>query len=312
MVNKKAIIFGALGQDGSYMAELLHSKGYEVCGVVRPSTSPQRIDWLKSLVPLKFYRIDILDKQQINNLIQYVKPDEIYNFAGVSSVFNPWENLDHIYDTNVRVPQYILESILQTDKSIKFFQASSCLIFGRDEYEYQNESTCHSPIHPYGITKLHADNLVNEFRKVFGLNCRSGIFFNHESPRRGADFFTKKITTQVKEIKEGKRDKIKVGDLSSFRDFGYAPDFMEAAYLMMQSEPKDYIVGTGQLISMEGFVKLCFDSINLNYKDYIEVDNMLIRRNDTKILSADISKIKLDLGWIPKHDINDIIKIMMQ
>lgn len=308
----KALILGCLGQDGSYMTELLASKGYEVYGIIKPGTQAHRIEWLKSLAPIKTYSIDILEKEELYNLIQFVRPDEIYNFAGVSNVFDPWENLDFIYELNARVPQYIMECILKIDKGIKFFQASSCLVFGKDESGSQSEATPRNPIHPYGITKLYADNLVKEFRETFGLNCRSGIFFNHESPRRGLDFFTKKITTQVKEIKAGTRERIKVGDLSAVRDYGYAPDFMEAAHLTMQSDPTDYVIGTGQTISMMEFLTNCIFFAGLEPYGFIDIDKSLYRKSDTSLLVADTAKIHHLLGWRPKHNIDDIIKIMMQ
>lgn len=306
----RALITGILGQDGSYMAELLHSKGYEVYGIVKVNSNYTKMSLLPNGTEISGF--DILDKGRLQKEIEEIKPNEIYNFAGVSNVFNPLEDLDHTLNLNAKVPQNILEIIYKVDKSIKFFQASSCLIFGNDTYGMQDENTPCNPIHPYGASKLYADNIVKEFRKK-GVYACSGIFFNHESKRRGENFFSKRITREVKEVKEFKRDKIKVGNLSSLRDMGYAPDFMEAAYLMMHnSEPKDYVIGTGKLISMRDFVVKCLELKGLDYNTHIEADPSLYRANDTRVLKANITKIKRDLGWEPKHNIDDIIKIMME
>lgn len=310
---KKALIFGILGQDGSYMAELLTSKNYMIFGVVRENADLNKINFIKLLIPnINIIYINVLNKNKIFETINNVKPNEIYNFASVSDVFNPWENLDLIFNTNAMLPQNILEAIIKIDKKIKFFQASSSLIFGRDASGYQNEETPSNPIHPYGIAKLYADNMIKEFRYKFGLYCCSGIFFNHSSSRLKDGFFSKKITSSVINIKNGKQNKICVGNILSQRDHGYAPDFMKAVYLMMNnSEPKDYVIGTGKLTSMEEFMKKCFEYVNLDYKKYIEISDNLIRLNDTNILRANISNINKDLNWLPEHSVDEMIEFMI-
>lgn len=306
----RALITGILGQDGSYMAELLHKKGYEVYGIVKEGYDKKRLLSLPDGVMIR--AVNILDRFHLQVVIEDIKPNEIYNFAGVSNVFNPLEDLDNTLNLNAKVPQNILEIIYKVDKSIKFFQASSCLIFGNNTYGIQNEETPINPIHPYGASKLYADNMVKEFRKL-GVYACSGIFFNHESKRRGENFFSKRITREINEVSRGERDKIIVGNLSVMRDYGYAPDFMEAAYLMMHnSEPKDYVIGTGKLISLQDFVKKCLELKGLDYNTHIKADPELYRTSDTSILRADISKITKDLGWEPKHNIDDIVKIMME
>jgi len=312
-MKKTALIFGVTGQDGSYMAELLYEKGYKVYGVVRNSANHEKLKWIISLVPsIELRSANILEKHEVFNLIRITKPDEIYNFAGSTNVFNAWENLDVVFNLNANVPRYILESILALDKSIKFFQASSCLIFGRDASGTQNESTPVNPIHPYGIAKASADAMVREFRSVFGMYCCSGILFNHESERRGDNFFSKKITTAAANIKLGKQSSIKIGNLDSIRDYGYAPNFMQAAYLMMQNgKSQDYVIGTGNLISMKNFAKKCFEYINLDYLNYIEFDESLSRGIDTNILRADCRKIEQELGWRATVSVNEMIKIMI-
>lgn len=311
---KKVVVFGCIGMDGSYMAELLSSKGYEVHGVARVNTNPERIKWIKSLVPsIEIYPANITEKHEIFRLIKIIKPSEVYNFAGSTNVFDAWENLDLVFNLNARVPQYIMESILTIDKSIKFFQASSCLVFGRDSSGFQNEHTAINPIHPYGIAKASADSLLREFRSVFNVYFCSAIFFNHESERRGSNFFSKKTATAVANIKMGKQEKIKVGNLDSVRDLGYAPDYMKAVYLMMNnSVAKDYVVGTGSLTSMRDFTKKCFEYAGLDYSKHVEMDKSLYRENDTCILRADIKSIQSELGWYPEKSIDGIVKAMME
>lgn len=307
---RRALITGINGQDGFYMAEYLTAKGYEIHGVVRENTGT---NWLQEMFPeATFHHIDLLDKSTLQKIIISVHPTEIYNFAGVSDVFSAWTILQYTIELNAMVPLYILETIRDFDKNIKFFQASSCLIFGRDGSGLQNEKTPDNPIHPYGISKLMADNFVREFRHVFGLYACSGIFFTHESPRRGERFFSKKVISAVARIKNGSTEKLMVGNLDALRDFGFSPDFMEAAYLIMQqTKAEDYVIGTGNLISMHVFVEKCFTKAGLNYKDHVVVDPELYRANDTKVLKADITKIKRTLGWYPKHNVDEMISIML-
>lgn len=311
---KKALILGVLGQDGSYMAELLYSKGYDIYGVEKYSVNQEKLNLFKSVIPeAVIARPNLEDKKEIFKLIENIYPDEIYNFAGISDIFNPWENLDKIFQLNALMPQHFLEGIKEIKPNTKYFQASSCLIFGKNKSGSQNEETSTCPVLPYGAAKLYADNMIKEFRREFGLYACSGIFYNHESPRRGQNFFTKKITNAVKKIKKGEQDYIEVGSLSDLKDYGYAPDFMEAVYLMMQSaEPKDYVIGTGKLTTNEEFVKKCFDYAGLDYKKHIKMNNTLLRKNDLGILKADIGKIKKDLNWGPRHSIDDLVSIMME
>lgn len=309
MANKKALITGILGQDGSYMAELLAGKGYYVHGIVKPETSEDRMLWLKTSIPnVKIWKIDILNNFHLSYVIQNSHPDEIYNFAGISNTFNAWEFIDSTTKLNSTVPQNILEIINAFNKNIKFFQASSCLIYGRDTSELQNENTPPKPIYPYGISKLYADNMVKEFRESFGLFACSGIFFPHESPRRGDDFFVKKITNAVKN-----KQKVKVGNIGLMREYGYAPEYVNAAYMMMQAPiPTDYVIGTGNPILLSEFVNKCFSYAGLDYKDYIEQDNTLFRQINIPTLKADSRKISKELNWNPVVNIDELIKIMIE
>lgn len=281
MANKKAIVVG-IGQDGSLIYESLINKGYDVYKVTQ--------DFIKDLIVI----------------IRAVQPDEIYNFSGVSNVIDPFENLDEIFKTNAGIPQEILEAIVKYDKKIKFFQASSALIFGRDKSGYQSEATPYNPIYPYGCAKLYAHTLVTEFRNAYGLFACCGIFFPHESERRKEHFFSRKITKAA-----ATKTKITVGNLLVYRDYGYAPDYVEAAYLMLQSNtPVDYCIGTGKLISLKDFVKKTFKYAGLDYKDYV-TEGSQTRVNDTEILCANITKIKDELGWQPTTTIDEMIKKMV-
>lgn len=280
---KKAIIIGIKGMDGSFMKELLLSKGYEVYGGRKKVSNNSIKDW--------------------SEFIDNIRPDEIYNFAAYSNVFDPYENLDMIFYTNSLLPHTILKSIFKVDKSIKFFQASSRLIFGNNSSEVD--------LYPYSMSKIIADNRVKHFRENHDMYCCSGIFFNHESERRPIEFFSQKIVHAAVSAYLGNIEKIEVGNLDSLRDIGYAKDYVEAAYLMMQNEkPKDYVIGTGKLISMREFTKKCFDNIALDYRDFI-IENKNYRKDDVDSPAADISDIKNDLGWMPSHSVDDIIKIMM-
>ncbi|MEK6884734.1 MAG: GDP-mannose 4,6-dehydratase [Nanoarchaeota archaeon] len=318
MGNKRALIIGVLGMDGSYLAELLYSKGYDVYGFVRHDPDLDKIHWLKDLIPnIKIYHVDLSSKKQLLYFINHIHPDEIYNFAGKTDTFSPYENIDESIQLNINIPVNILEAIVMVDEKIKFFQASSCLIFGNDTSGLQNELTIPNPIYPYGITKLAAQNFVKMFREHFGLFACSGIFFPHESPRRGEKFFSKKVCISIAKIKSGVCDKIKIGSLGDLRDWSYSPDVIEAVYLMLQNrEPVDFVIGSGIAISTKDFIykSLVYAGIineNESIEKYIEINNHHERYKPTSHLICDNSKIKKELGWVPKHSIDDIIKIMI-
>jgi len=254
----------------------------------------------------------LTDSISCDSIIDQIRPDEIYNFAGISDVFDPFDNLELLYKVNCNLPCNILSSIVKFDKSIKFFQSSSRLVFGRSEFGVINELGRREPQYPYGATKLFVDNMINEFRIKYNLFACSGIFFNHESPRRKDKFFTKKIINGVVDISLGKRKKILVGDLYRYVDMGYAKEFMEAVYLMMQSsKPRDYVIGTGHLTFLEEFVSMVFSEFGMDWKEHIEYDERFKRISDGS-KKADITKIKLDLGWEPKYKVKDLIKEMLK
>lgn len=303
---KKAIIFGSFGMDGSLLSELLSFKGYEVYGIGRPETSERRVNWLKNLVPnIKIELIDVLNDASLYLLFSEIKPDEVYNFAGVSNVFEPMQNAQAIFDLNAGLPLKILENIRLYSPKTRFFQASSALVFGNGWLTPQNELTIRDPLYLYSHAKAYADGIVREYRKQ-GINARSGIFYPHECSRRQKDFFCKKIVLAAKN-----RERIKIGSLKNMRSVGFAPEFVEAAWRTMQVPPTDYIIGQPKLIMNEVFIKKCFEYCELNYKEYIEIDESL-KREEPVILQPDISKIKRELGWSPSYNIDMIISEMME
>jgi GDPmannose 4,6-dehydratase len=307
----KALLLGITGQDGSAMAEFLYNKGYEVYGIVRSNTNGQKVKWLKSLVHnVNLLPYDVSNRNHLALAIESTNPDEIYNFCGISNVFRPFDNLEDVFKINALLPQHILDIIQLSGKPIKFFNAGSCLVYGNDKSGVQSEYTAFNPIYPYGAAKLYAQNLVSMFRESGVFAC-TGILFPHESERRGEDFFTKKVCRQVVEIKKGLRKKLELGDLTALRDWTYAPDICEAAWLMLQ-EPKanDFVIGSGKLTSLLDFVKMCFEHVNLNYNDYIG-EQINVRVKDTNILKADITRASSILGWTPTHSVLGIVTKMM-
>lgn len=308
------IILGVLGQIGSSLAELLYSKGYQIHGIVRENTSQERIEWIKSLVPsMVIYKIDILKTVELSETIRFIKPECVYNLAGYTNTFSPWENIDSIMDLNARVPQHILEIIVNTDKNIKYFQASSCLVFGKDKSGLQNEATPRSPLYVYGASKNYADNILQSFRDNFGVFACSGILFPTESSRRADGFFTKKVCKAVAEIKTGvKKDKLKLGDLSQMRDWLHVSDAVDAICRMMLAEqPTDYVIGSGVLTSTDYFVREAFGYAGLDYSEHIEQVPEFTRKKDMWALCANNRKIKLELKWTPKVTVPQLIEKMV-
>jgi GDPmannose 4,6-dehydratase len=300
---KIALILGSKGQDGQFLTEKLLSDNYKVFGVIRPN----QISDNKNTIS-----VDLTDIKNVEFLISELKPTHIFNFTGVSNVFNPYDNLDYSYKQNCLIPQNFLNSIVRYNKSIRFFQSSSSLMYGRSTVQKINEETPTSPIYPYGITKLYTHNLIKEYREQFGLFCCSGIFFNHDSEKRGPNFLTQKIILGIKDILDKKTNSIELGNIDVYRDISYAGEFMDAVKLIMESNnPTDYVLGSEKLTSMRDFIKKSFNYVNLDYKNYIEEDKDFIRSKDNIILISDTTKIKNNLGWETTKNIDDIIKIMI-
>lgn len=303
---KKAIIFGCFGMDGSLLAELLSFKGYEVYGIGRPETSEKRVNWLKHLVPnIKIELIDVLNDASLYILFNEIKPDEVYNFAGVSNVFEPMQNAQAIFDLNAGLPLKILENIRLYSPKTRFFQASSALVFGNGWLTPQNELSIRDPLYLYGCAKNYADSLISQYRKQ-GINARSGILYPHTCSRRAPNFFCQKIVQASKN-----RERVKVGSTKEMRSILFAPEAIEGIWRTMQAPPEDYVIGNPRLVMNEVFIRKCFEYNGLNYKEYIEIDESL-KREESVVLQPDISKIKRELGWSPQYNIDMIITEMME
>jgi len=322
--SKIALITGISGQDGSYLTELLLKKGYTVHGLIRRASTFNtiRINHLYQDPHDKNRRLflhygDLADAGTIRKIIYKVKPDEIYNLGAQSHVKVSFDIPEYTMDITGNGALRVLEAIKDfredTGKKVKFYQASSSEMFGSSPPP-QNERTPLNPQSPYGAAKVFAYNMTNLYRKAYGIFAVNGILFNHESERRGETFVTRKITRAVAHIKAGLDKKIYLGNLEARRDWGYAPEYMEAAWLMMQQpKPDDYVIGTGETHTVKEFVELAFKEAGLgNYKKYVEVDPSYYRPSEVHHLVADITKAKKLLGWKPQTKFKDLVKIMVK
>ena len=323
--NKKvAIITGITGQDGSYLADFLIKKNYEVHGIVRRASTlnTTRISHLyenqhKKNKKLFLHYGDLADAGTIRKIIYKVRPDEIYNFAAQSHVKVSFEIPEYTADITgigaLRILEAIRDFQVETGRKIKFYQASSSEMFG-SSLPPQNEKTPLRPQSPYGAAKVFAYDMANLYREAYGIFAVNGILFNHESPRRGETFVTRKITKGIAKIKAGLDTKLYLGNLKARRDWGYAPEYVEAAWIMMQQpKPDNYVIGTGEAHSVKEFVELAFREAGLgNWKKYVEIDPQYYRPAEVHNLVADISKAKKNLGWKPKTKFKDLVKIMVR
>jgi len=321
---KKALITGVTGQDGSYLAELLLSKGYEVHGVMRRSSSfsTARIEDIyqdpHAPHPRFFLHYgDLTDAENIRKLIFRIQPDELYNLGAQSHVKVSFEIPEYTANIDALGVLRVLDAIKDfqehTGKKIKMYQASSSEMFGSAPAP-QNEQTPFYPRSPYGCAKVFAYHIVRNYREAYGIFASNGILFNHESPRRGGTFVTRKITQGIANIKEGKQDKIYLGNLDARRDWGYAPEYCEAMWQMLQQpESDDYVIGTGESHSVKEFVAEAFAAAGIkDWEKYIAIDPAYYRPAEVDNLIADISKAKEKLGWQPKVKFEELVKIMVE
>lgn len=314
---KKALITGITGQDGSYLAEFLLHKGYEVHGLVRRSSSFNRgrIDHLYQDPHLPDVRLflhygDLADSEQMTDLIYNLRPDEIYHLGAQSHVRVSFDLPEYTGNVTALGTTRLLEALRRSGVKAKFYQASSSEMFGAAPPP-QNECTPFHPRSPYGAAKVYAYWMVRNHREGYGLFACNGILFNHESPRRGEAFVTRKITYGLANILAGKEKKLYFGNLDAKRDWGYAPDYVEAMWLMLQQDkPDDYVIGTGETHSVREFMDVAFTYMNLDWQDYVEIDPVYFRPTEVESLRADTSKAKRDLGWAPKVSFKDLVKIM--
>ena len=310
---KKALITGITGQDGSYLAEFLLKKKYRVYGLVRRLSMPnyERLD--SFLEKIDLIEGDLTDQTSLLNTVEEIKPAEVYNLASQSFVPTSWQQPVLTGDvTGIGVVR-LLEAIRKVDDSIRFYQASSSEMFGISNESPQKESTPFYPRSPYGISKLYAHWITVNYRESYGLHSSSGLCFNHESPRRGLEFVTRKISDGVAKIHLGITNDLTLGNLDAMRDWGFAGDYVKAMWMMLQQEkPDDYVLATGETHTVREFVETAFDVVGINnWKKYVKIDKNLFRPAEVHKLCGDYSKARKELGWIPEISFEELIKMMV-
>jgi GDPmannose 4,6-dehydratase len=309
---KRALITGITGQDGSYLADFLLKKGYKVFGLERRNSRKNHGNISHILDEIELISGDLLDEASLVHAIREVKPHEVYNLAAQSFVGDSWKQPVFTGEVTGLGAVRLLEAIRQTDPKIKFYQASSSEMFGASLECPQNEKTYFYPRSPYGIAKVYAHWITVNYRESYGMFAVSGILFNHESPRRGLEFVTRKITYGAAKIKLGLSKELSLGNLDSKRDWGFAGDYVEAMWLMLQQEkPRDFVVGTGETHSVKEFLDETFRYLDLDWKRYVKIDKKLIRPAEVNLLMADASLAKKVLKWKPKVDFKELVKIMV-
>ncbi len=316
---KKAFVTGITGQDGFYLADLLLNKGYEVHGTIRRSSSinTSRIDPLianyQSSGQLYLYYSDLLDSSSLNSLINNILPDEVYNLAAQSHVSVSFKNPIFTTQTGTLGSLSLLEAIRNAEKPIRFYQASSSEMYGGGEVTKLDENSPFDPKSPYAASKVFAHNMTKIYRDSYELFCVNGILFNHESPHRGETFVTRKITRAATRIKLGIQKKLILGNLDASRDWGFAGDYVEAMYLMMNyKKSDDWVIATGETHTVREFVEKTFNYLELNWEEHVETSKKFFRPNEVDYLLGDPSKAKKDLGWSPNTDLNKLVEIMVE
>lgn len=309
----RALITGITGQDGSYLAELLLSKGYEVYGMVRRSSIENfnRIEHIKHKV--KFLQADLLDQLSIINAVKESGPDEIYNLAAMSFVPTSWKQPVLTGEFTGLGVTRMLEAVRLVNKDIKFYQASSSEMFGKVREVPQNENTPFYPRSPYGVAKVYGHYMTVNYRESYDIFACSGILFNHESPRRGLEFVTRKVTHGAAKIKLGLADSLVMGNLDAKRDWGFAKDYVEAIWLMLQQgNPEDYVISTGETHSVREWVEAAFSCLDLDWEKYVKIDKKFFRPAEVELLVGDSSKARKKLNWKPKVSFEQLVKIMVE
>ncbi len=315
----KAFITGITGQDGFYLSKLLLEKGYEVHGTVRRSSSinTSRIDNLISKYvndeKMFLHYSDLLDSTSLTNLINIIQPDEIYNLAAQSHVAVSFKNPLYTSQTSTVGPVALLEVVKNSEKKIKYYQASSSEMYGGIDTNILNEQSKFIPKSPYAVGKVFAHEMTKVYRESYDMFAVNGILFNHESPHRGETFVTRKITRAVGRISCGLQNKLTLGNLSASRDWGFAGDYVEGMWLMMQHDiPDDWVLATGESHTVEEFLKLSFGKVNLNWEDFVTTDKKYERPNEVGYLLGDSSKAQKELGWELKTSFSNLVEIMVE
>ncbi len=308
----RALVTGCTGQDGSYLIEFLISKGYEVHGMTRRSSCSNfsRIEKVLDLVTI--HQSDMTDQGSLHRLIDNIRPHEVYNLAAQSFVQASFEQPISTADMTAIGVTRLLEAVRSVDKSIRFYQASSSEMFGKVQSMPQTEATQFYPRSPYGVAKLYGHWITINYRESYDMFCVSGILFNHESPRRGIEFVTRKISNAVAKIKLGKQKKLALGNLDAIRDWGYAGDYVRAMWLMLQqAEPNDYVIATGETHSVREFVEVAFKHVGLDYREYVEVNQKYFRPAEVNVLCGDSGKARSELKWQPEVDFSQLVAMMV-
>ncbi len=312
MNNKTALIFGITGQDGTYLSELLLSKGYKVHGLVRRSATVNTENISRLLDNLTLHYGDLSDSLSISRAIENSQPDEIYNLGAQSQVRISFDCPEYTFDVVATGVLRILEVIRKVNPKIKFYQASSSEMFGQVAEIPQKETTPFHPRSPYGVAKVAGYWITKNYRESYDIHASNGILYNHESPIRGTTFLTRRVTQAAARISYGLQKELFLGNLEAKRDWGHAKDYVKAMYLMLQQDkPDDYIIGTGETHSVKEFVTIVFERLNLNWRDYVKIDPNLYRPAEVDILLSDPSKAKKQLGWEAEISFQELINDML-
>ena len=318
-MSKRALITGITGQDGSYLAEFLVTKGYEVHGIVRRSSTFNRgrLDNLyedpqTGKGQMRLHYGDLNDVSSLARLIGKLQPNEIYNLAAQSHVRVSFDIPEYTTDITATGAVRLLEAIRETEVKTRFYQASSSEMFGKVQEVPQTERTPFYPRSPYACAKVYAFWITVNYRESYGLHASNGILFNHESPRRGETFVTRKITRAVAHILAGQQDKLYLGNIDAKRDWGYAKEYVEAMWLMLQQDqPEDYVIATGETHSIREFLDVAFEHVKLDWKKYVEIDPRYFRPAEVDLLIGDADKARKQLGWEAKTKFKDLVKLMV-
>jgi len=312
-MRRRALITGVTGQDGSYLAELLLDKGYEVFGLVRRSSS-STLERIESLLDrLQLVRGDLLDSSSLQRAVETAQPDEIYNLAAQSFVPTSYQEPVLTAEFTALGVTRLLEAMRQEAPRARFYQASSSELFGQTQVSPQREDTPFMPRSPYGVAKLYAHWITVNYRESYGLFACCGILFNHESPRRGAEFVTRKVSLGAARIKRGLAKELRLGNLNAQRDWGFAGDYVQAMWSMLQREtPTDYVIGTGVQHSVRELVEVAFDEVGLDWREWVRCDDALLRPAEIDRLVGDASKAREELGWRPTVDFEALVRNMVR
>ena len=314
-MNKTALVTGITGQDGAYLAQLLLQKGYTVHGLMarRSTDSSWRLRELGVYDDVRLINGDMTDTSSLMRAVEKARPDEVYNLAAQSFVGSSWDQPEFTGDVDALGVTRLLEAVRIVCPTSRFYQASTSEMFGQVQKEKQDEDTAFYPRSPYGVAKLYGHWITKNYRESFALHASSGILFNHESPLRGIEFVTRKITDGVARIKRGDKDELRLGNLDAKRDWGFAGDYVEGMWLMVQQQqPDDYILATGTTQTVREFCRLAFSHVGLDYERYVKVDPAFMRPAEVEVLLGNPAKAQRKLGWTPRTSLQQLVEMMVE